>query len=226
MHSFGTNVRMSSILRRNNTSTRTSVSLGGNMAKKSERTRQRIVEAANRLFYHKGYNKTSFSDVVEAAGVPRGNIYYYFKTKDEILEAAINYRVERISQMLDAWTGTYRTPIERLHRFIDILSNSSDAIMRYGCPMGTLNTELGKDQAALQARAEDLFRVFENWLSDQFAELGYAGRARDLALHLMAQGQGISVMAHVHSDPGFLRREKERLGRWVDRLADGNDDCL
>ena len=65
------------------------------MARKSERTRQRIIEAANRLFYHRGYNQTSFSDVVEAAGVPRGNIYYYFKTKDEILEAAIDHRIER-----------------------------------------------------------------------------------------------------------------------------------
>lgn len=195
------------------------------MPKKSERTRQRIVEAANRLFYHKGYNQTSFSDVVQAASVPRGNIYYYFKTKDEILEAAIRYRTERITQMLDGWTGTYRTPIERLHRFIDILTDSADAIMRYGCPMGTLNTELGKDQDALQEQAENLFKVFESWLSDQFAELGYAGRARELAMRLMAQGQGISVMAHVHNDPGFLRREKEHLGRWIDQLANGNDDC-
>ena len=196
------------------------------MPKKSERTRQRIVEAANRLFYHKGYNQTSFSDVVEAAGVPRGNIYYYFKTKDEILESAIRYRMERIAQMLETWSGTYRTPIERLHRFIDILSNSSDAIMRYGCPMGTLNTELGKDQGELQEQAENLFKIFESWLSDQFAELGYAGRARELALRLMAFGQGINVMAHVHSDPAFLRREKEHLVQWVDKLADGNDDCV
>ncbi|MCB1801927.1 MAG: TetR/AcrR family transcriptional regulator, partial [Gammaproteobacteria bacterium] len=164
-------------------------------------------------------------DVVEAAGVPRGNIYYYFKTKDEILEAAIRYRVERISQMLDAWTGTYRTPIERLHRFIAILTNSADAIMRYGCPMGTLNTELGKDQDQLQVQAENLFVLFEHWLADQFAELGYAGRARELALRLMAYGQGINVMAHVHSDPAFLRREKEHLDNWVDRLAEGDDDC-
>lgn len=195
------------------------------MAKKSDRTRQRIVEAANRLFYHKGYNQTSFSDVVDAAGVPRGNIYYYFKTKDEILEAAIRYRVERISHMLDAWTGTYRTPIERLHRFIAILTNSADAIMRYGCPMGTLNTELGKDQDELQLQAENLFNLFEHWLSDQFAELGYAGRARELALRLMAHGQGISVMAHVHSDPAFLEREKKHLENWVDRLAEGDDAC-
>jgi AcrR family transcriptional regulator len=195
------------------------------MPKKSERTRQRIVEAANRLFYHKGYNQTSFSDVVHAAGVPRGNIYYYFKTKDEILEAAIGYRIARISQMLEGWSGSYRTPIERLHRFVDILSNSADAIMRYGCPMGTLNTELGKDQDELQAQAENLFKVFESWLSDQFAELGYAGRAHELALRLMSQGQGISVMAHVHNDPGFLRREKKRLSGWLDQLAEGNDEC-
>jgi len=195
------------------------------MPKKSERTRQRIVEAANRLFYHQGYNQTSFSDVVQAANVPRGNIYYYFKTKDEILEAAINYRTGRISQMLEHWNGSYRTPIERLQRFIDILSDSADAIMRYGCPMGTLNTELGKRQGDLQQHAENLFKVFESWLSDQFAELGYAGRAQELALRLMSYGQGISVMAHVHNDPGFLRREKERLSRWVDQLAEGNDEC-
>jgi AcrR family transcriptional regulator len=194
------------------------------MAKKSERTRQRIVEAANRLFYHQGYNRTSFSDVVDAANVPRGNIYYYFKTKDEILAAAIQYRLERISAMLDGWNGTYRTPVERLHRFVAILSTSADSIMRYGCPMGTLNTELGKDQDLLQQQAENLFKIFEHWLTDQFAELGYAGQAHELALRLMAMGQGISVMAHVHNDPGFLRREKERLDRWIDRLADGHSD--
>ena len=78
----------------------------------------------------------------------------------------------------------------------------------------------------LQEQAENLFRIFEDWLSDQFAELGYAGQARELALRLMAFGQGINVMAHVHSDPAFLRREKEHLMQWVDRLADGQDDCV
>ena len=195
------------------------------MPKKSERTRQRIIEAANRLFYHKGYSQTSFSDVVVAANVPRGNIYYYFKTKDEILEAAIQYRLERIRQMLENWNGDYRTPIDRLQRFVEILSNSADSITRFGCPMGTLNTELGKDKGESQALAEDLFKVFENWLSDQFAELGYAGRARELALRLMSQGQGISVIAHAHNDADFLQREKARLSRWLDRLAAGEDEC-
>jgi AcrR family transcriptional regulator len=196
------------------------------MPRKSERTRQRIVEAANRLFYHKGYNRTSFSDVVEAAGVPRGNIYYYFKTKDEILRAAIEYRLERISGMLEGWTESYRTPVERIKRFLDILPGSVDSLRRYGCPMGSLNTELGKDQPELQDKARHLFILFEDWLADQLAELGYAGSAREVARRLIAWGQGMSVMTHVHGDPQFLLREKARMDGWIDRLAAGDDQCL
>lgn len=196
------------------------------MPRKSERTRQRIVEAANRLFYHKGYNRTSFTDVVDAAGVPRGNIYYYFKTKDEILKAAIQYRLDRIRGMLQLWTETFRTPLERIKRFLDILPGSVESLQQFGCPMGSLNTELGKEQRELQAEARALFLVFEDWLADQLAELGYAGRARELARRLLAWGQGISVITHVHGDADFLRQEKARMDAWVDRLAAGEDDCL
>ncbi|MDX1344835.1 MAG: TetR/AcrR family transcriptional regulator, partial [Sedimenticolaceae bacterium] len=64
------------------------------MASRSDKTRLRIVQSANRLFYRQGYNRTSFTDIVEASGVPRGNIYYYFKTKEEILLATIDYRLD------------------------------------------------------------------------------------------------------------------------------------
>jgi AcrR family transcriptional regulator len=196
------------------------------MAKKSERTRQRIVESANRLFYHQGYHNTSFTDVVNAAGVPRGNIYYYFRTKEDILHAAIDYRLERIGQMLEGWSGSYRTPIERLHRFVNILEDSADALARYGCPMGTLNSELGKADPALQEHAESLFKVFEDWLADQFAELGYANRAHELALRVMAIGQGISALTFIHHNSDFLHGERQRLSDWIDQLADGKGDCL
>ena len=196
------------------------------MPRKSERTRQKIVEAANRLFYHKGYNRTSFSDVVEAAGVPRGNIYYYFKSKDDILRASIAFRLERIENMLRTWSETYRTPVERLHRFLEILPGSADALAHYGCPMGSLNVELGKEQADLQAEARALFEAFEGWLADQFSELGYAGRARELAQRLLAFGQGIATVTQVYHNTQFLNRETRRLEKWIDRLAAGDDSCI
>jgi TetR/AcrR family transcriptional regulator, transcriptional repressor for nem operon len=54
--------------------------------------RERIVAAADRLFYERGFQATSFSDIAEAAGVPKGNFYYYFKTKDALLEGVIDWR--------------------------------------------------------------------------------------------------------------------------------------
>ncbi len=195
------------------------------MTRKSERTRQRIVEAANRLFYHKGYHNTSFTDVVNASGVPRGNIYYYFKSKEEILHAALRYRISRIEQMLQSWSERYRTPLERLNRFLEILPDSAEALARYGCPMGTLNAELGKNDPELQTEARTMFLLFEDWLTDQFAELGYAGRAREFARRLLARGQGISMITHVYGDRRFLMQETDLLQRWLQRLAQGDDQA-
>ncbi|HSX63230.1 MAG TPA: helix-turn-helix domain-containing protein, partial [Pseudoxanthomonas sp.] len=53
----------------------------------SKATRDHIVEAADQLFYQQGYERTSFSDIAEAVQISRGNFYYHFKSKDEILDA-------------------------------------------------------------------------------------------------------------------------------------------
>ncbi len=191
--------------------------------KKSERTRQRIVEAANRLFYHKGYHNTSFTDVVQASGVPRGNIYYYFKKKEQILEAALKHRLARIEAMLEEWNSRYRTPAERLERFLAMLPENAETLVRYGCPMGTLNAELGKNDPKLQHQARSMFLLFEDWLTDQFAELGYADRARELARRLLARGQGISMLTHVYRDRQLLEQETRLLVQWLQRLIQGHD---
>ncbi len=189
------------------------------MITKSDRTRQRIIDSASRLFYRKGYNRTSFSDVVEAAGVPRGNIYYYFKTKDDILRAVIRHRLETLGQMLADWDRSLPGPYERLRRFVQLLPNSAATVAESGCPMGTLNAELGKDQPQLQSEAKAMFDLCGTWLETQFVELGYAGRSRALAMSLIARAQGISLMAFVYADPVFLDRETNDLETWIDGLA-------
>ena len=189
------------------------------MAKKSERTRQRIIDAANQLFYRKGYNRTSFTDVVDAAEVPRGNIYYYFKTKDDILKAVIANRLEIISAMLGDWDKSISQPLDRLERFVRIMYDSTPALLRSGCPMGSLTVELAKDQPQLKEEAKALFDLFQRWLANQFIDLGYPEEARDLSLRLLARGQGLIVIAQVYQDPGFLERGTQELNRWIEELA-------
>ncbi len=190
------------------------------MGDKGEKNRKRILEAANRLFYHHGYNRTSFTEIVQAAGVPRGNIYYYFKTKDEILGAVIERRMGDIRAMLREWDQTYARPADRLRRFVQILPNSELELIHYGCPMGSLNTELGKGQLNLREQARLMFDLLRDYLRTQFAALGFNDSADELGLHLLARGQGISVIAHVYEDREFLHREVESLKAWIESVAE------
>lgn len=192
------------------------------MPRKSERTRQRIIQAANRLFYRHGYNRTSFTDIVDAAGVPRGNIYYYFRTKEDILRAALAYRLEIIETMTEEWDRNFPDPGGRLKRFVQVMVNSRDTTAQYGCPMGTLNAELAKDQRDLQAEALVMFRRFADYLAAQFASLEFTPeRAQTLAWELLARAQGINMMTHVFAAPDYLLQQQATLNRWIDeRIAE------
>lgn len=186
------------------------------LKRKGQEFRQHIVETANRLFYRHGFNQTSFSDIAEAANIPRGNFYYYFKSKDEILEAVVDDRLAGIRAMLAEWDATIPEPRDRLKRYVRILLNEEQDILRYGCPMGSLSVELSKTQLVLQSRAREMFEVFFDWLKAQFLALGCGRAARDHARHLLAVSQGVSLLANAFEDSAFLRREANQLMRWID----------
>ena len=183
---------------------------------KTELVRQQIVKAADQLFYQKGYNLTSFSDIATASKVPRGNLNYYFKTKNEVLIAVIQYRVDEMQQMLQNWENEYQTPMERLQRYAQIASNMRNEVIHYGCPMGTLNMELGKVQQALQAIAIEQFEVFEQWIKKQFQAMGCSKNAAELTMHLMVRTQGIATMAYIHQDTRLIQREVKSIISWLE----------
>ncbi|MDH5436198.1 MAG: TetR/AcrR family transcriptional regulator, partial [Gammaproteobacteria bacterium] len=107
------------------------------MGTKGESNRQHIIDVADDLFYQKGYNQTSFTDIAEASEIPRGNFYYYFKTKDEILTAVIEHRVNIMKSMLQMWDEEYSTPLEKLKRFANMLRIEEKNTCQYGCPLGS-----------------------------------------------------------------------------------------
>ena len=139
---------------------------------KGEKTRSDIVDCARQLFHEHGYDGTSFSDIVDASGLVRGNIYHYFKTKDEILKAVIDQHLATYRTLLDKWEKESDAPKARLHAFVEMITGRKADLVKYGCPIGTLNTELAKDRRDLQQPARALFDLFRDWLADRFRELG------------------------------------------------------
>lgn len=182
-------------------------------------TRDYIVEAADRLFYRQGYEHTSFSDIADAVQISRGNFYYHFKSKDEILDAVINVRLANTRKMLEQWEIEGKEPVERIRSFIDILITNRARIKRYGCPVGTLCTELAKLNHSSQAEANMLFALFRTWLRRQFTLLGRKADADQLAMHLLARSQGVAALANAFHDEKFIKHEVNQMYDWLKSCA-------
>ncbi len=184
------------------------------MGSKGEGNRQRIIEAADALFYQRGYNQTSFQDISAATGIPRGNFYYYFKTKDEILDAVVNTRGLDMSGLLKRCEAQSNDPRQRLLLFSNMLDSSKHNLVQLGCPIGSLSVELAKDEPALQEKSREVFVILRSWISQQFELLGLSN-ADNLAMDLLARLQGISVIACAFEDIDFITRSHTEINEWI-----------
>ncbi|WP_120497247.1 TetR/AcrR family transcriptional regulator [Kiloniella sp. EL199] len=182
---------------------------------KKQKTREHIVEAADQLFYQQGYENTSFTDISDAVQISRGNFYYHFKTKDDILEAVISARMDKTRKMLSQWELDGSHPENRIRCFVRILITNRDEILNYGCPVGTLTTELAKLKHASRDEANALFTLFRDWLKEQFILLGRSKDADDLAMHLLARSQGVATLASAFHDAKFIDQEVAQMCDWL-----------
>jgi TetR/AcrR family transcriptional repressor of nem operon len=181
-------------------------------------THQLIIEAADTLFYEQGYERTSFAHISEVVGISRGNFYHHFKTKSEILDAVIEYRIERTRKMLRDWQAEGDDPKARIQCFIKILQRNWGKIRHHGCPVGSLTTELSKLDHEHHAKAAEIFCLFRAWLSEQFKLLGCGRKSEEYANHVLAFSQGVATLASALNDKSYLDKEVRKMCSWVDEL--------
>lgn len=187
-------------------------------------TRDHIIGAADLLFYRQGFEHTSFANIAEAVKISRGNFYYHFKSKDDILDAVINVRLANTRSMLKQWEIEGDTPEERILGFINILIANRDDITQYGCPVGTLCGELAKLNHASQSEANKLFTLFRTWLRRQFVALGRKADADALAMHLLVRSQGVATLAAAFRDEKCLRQEVRSMRDWLSSCTNDTQD--
>lgn len=180
--------------------------------KQGEQTKFNIIKAANKLFYQQGYHKTAFSDIVKEVGLSKGNITYHFKSKDDILQAVFQRRIIKTKDVLAAWDEQYPNAKDRLNCFIESLKEGKSDLTKYGCPNGTLASELGKNNALTRELSQGLFDLIRHWLEQQFINLGFSSElANGKALELFSRGQGICVLAQVYNDETLFLTEIDKL---------------
>src|SRR5882724_11564952 len=185
-------------------------------------SRDRLIQAALKMTHRHGFARTVLADIAKEAKVPLGNVYYYFKTKDEIGEAIIEQRISRFRKQLEELDKA-DSPKERLCGFVQIKIKNRETLARSGCPVGTLCSELHKHGGAVARKSTVLLAEALAWMETQFKALGKGADSRGLAVHLLSATQGVSLLAHTFHDPGMITGEAERLKRWIRTLETAAD---
>jgi TetR/AcrR family transcriptional regulator, transcriptional repressor for nem operon len=179
--------------------------------------RGRLLAAAEKVTYRCGFENAALADIAKEASVPLGNIYYYFKTKDEIGDAIVEHRVARFRKMLQELDRA-DSPKDRLCGFVQLKIKNREGLASGGCPVGTLCSELQKRGGAVAKKSAILFTIALEWMETQFKAIGKGTDSRGLAVHLLSATQGVSVGAHTFHDPGLITGEAARLKRWIRAL--------
>jgi AcrR family transcriptional regulator len=88
---------------------------------RSERSRRQILDAALKLFSHRGYGATSVQEIAEAAGLSKGNLYHHFPDKETVFRALLDRYFQAMSQAEFPFnqalaTGTFPENLEQIGR--------------------------------------------------------------------------------------------------------------
>jgi TetR/AcrR family transcriptional regulator, transcriptional repressor for nem operon len=176
--------------------------------------RERLIASAKTLIHEQGVHPTTLSDVAAAADVPPGNVYYYFKTKEDLVRAVVEAYIVDADTML-ADLDRLRSPQARLKGLTRGWLDVADTVAEHGCPVGSLCAELNKCDGALGGAGAEILGRVTDWAEEQFRRLGRRD-ARDLALALLSGIQGSALLANTFRDAGIMARQARHLEKWID----------
>lgn len=187
-------------------------------------TRDRLVEAARRLFWRKGYNATSVAEILEAADANSGSLYNFFPTKQDLLLAVLDWYVENLDpEIVEPAREATDDPIERVFA---ILGGYRQALLQtdltFGCPIGSLALELHEPDPPVRER---LALNFDGWCD---AVRGCFEQARDrlppdadpdaLSRLVLSVMEGGVMQARTHRSIEPFDASVRELRSYIDRL--------
>lgn len=143
-------------------------------------SRERLVDAAVDTISLSGFNGCGVRDIVDKAGVPKGSLYNYFRSKEALGCAAVQRYWEQYAiPQLGILTCASMPPDERIMAYLDDVRERFEARgFTGGCMIGNLSAELSDQSSAMAERLAMVFRVWTEVVDACVAEGQAAGTVR------------------------------------------------
>ena len=178
-------------------------------------------KAAAEVAYERGLAGLTLANVAAAARMPLGSLYYYFKSRDDMVVAAVRRIHTRFEQLRQQWDGLGDSRLA-LRAFAELTASQTETLARHGCPIGTLVAQLGKKQQAGTGDVGQVFAQLCDWTAGHFARLGLSPDAARLAGRKMVRDlEGAAMLAHATGDTDHIAEVVSDILLQIDQLAGG-----
>lgn len=191
-------------------------------------TKARIVEAARKLFWERGYASTGIAQILDEAGANAGSLYHFFPTKEDLLlEVLETYKGMLGPQVIEPAFSRARDPIERIFAVLRGYREGLRA-SRFagGCPIGNLALEVSDAHPAARARIAENFDAWKaairRCLDDAAGRLPRDVNRAQLASFVLSVLEGAVMQARAHRSVEPFDAAVAQLRDHFERLlADG-----
>lgn len=192
------------------------------MKQPSENTRDRIVNAAARLFYGQGIRTVSVDAIAEKAGVTKRTLYYHFDSKDDLITAYLEGRDQPNLALFQKWYADAEGGVDQKVRAIFTqLAKAARHPKWRGCGFLRTAAELADmpGHPAVKAGIVHKQRV-EDWLAGIF-EAGHIGESRVLARQIVLLLDGGFAVVLLRRDPSYIDTAGDAAAALVAAAAAG-----
>jgi AcrR family transcriptional regulator len=176
--------------------------------------RDRLLSAANELFYEEGINSVGIDRVIERAGVAKASLYSGFGSKDELVRAYLVQRQESRRQRVAERLASVAAPRERMLAVFDVLGEWFRGNGFRGCAFVRASAE-----ARVGSSVRDICDDARAWTRGLFLELAREAGARDaeeLARRLVLLYDGATVGAQMDRDAGAAAAARDIAAVLID----------
>jgi AcrR family transcriptional regulator len=170
-------------------------------AKLEGSARDRLLAAANELFYEEGVHTVGIDRVIERAGVAKASLYSTFGSKEELVRAYLAGRAEARQRRIAQRIAQHDTPRARILSVFELLGEQIAAPGYRGCAFINASAEGPRGETKVTRACSDS----RAWLRDLFIELARDAGADDpaaLGRQLVLLYDGATVGASMDHDPG------------------------
>ena len=187
-------------------------------------TRERLLQAGMELFTTQGYGATSLAEVLQRAEVNSGSLYYFFKTKEDLLLAGLDY-FKTLLYPIVMETPFNRTsdPIERIFAVLaDYRARILQCNLEYECPIGKLALEVGRHSEPARVKIAENFAGWRahirQCLEDAADRLPLNVDFDGLAAFVLTTMEGAVMQARTHRDIAYYDTSISQLRSYFQYL--------